>query len=398
MAPRRSRGPRRYGVGTYDQITDGRHRWRYTTTLAGGQTKRIDIKARELADLDRKVEAFLDQERRFGHALDVENRTVREWCESWLEDRVRIRNEASTVIKYRTDLNRILPYIGAVRVRALEAAHVQTAIAAMTDLKTKNGQPRYSPTTIARSVHTLRNAFNVLVLTGKLASNPVNLKDRHVDLPKGEEYEPVILNAEQLAQLLETARGTWIECALHVYALTGMRRGEVLGLHRTDLDFKTKRITPRHNVKYVGTKVVIGNLKTKASKKAIPMTDELAAWLKEQERRVAAMRDARPRYWTEQGLVFPATNGKPMHPRNLQRAFKQLLAKADLPRDFTIHGIRHSYGTLLGQKYNAKVLQDLLRHADVRTTYRYVHSDESQARAAADDIAETLGTKRRKIG
>ena len=397
MPPPRGRGSRRYGVGTYDQTTDGRHRWRYTTRLASGQTTRIDRKARDIEVLDAKVKEVLEQERQLGHVLEIDQRTVRQYCEHWLEQRVSIRNEASTKIKYGHDLRRILPYIGHYKVQQLTADDVQTAIVAMTNERTNDGAPRYSATTIARSVQTLRNAFNTLVLTGRLTKNPVNIKDKHVDLPKpAEEYEPIVFDVQQLLELLDAARGSWIECLLHTYALTGLRRGEALGLRRSDLDFKAKLIYPRKNVKYVGTTVVLGNLKNKASQKPIPMTDELEAWLHEQLRRVKVMKSVRGSLWNDHNLVFPATNGMPMSPRNLHRAFKQLLAKAQLPMEFTIHGFRHSYGTLLGEQYSIKVVQELMRHADARSTVRYMHSSRSQERRAADSIADLLGTKRRK--
>jgi integrase len=389
MAPRRSRGPRRYGVGTYDTTSDGRHRWRYTTTLATGQKKRVDLKARELADLDRKVEAFLDVEKRLGYALDVEQRTVAQYCTAWLEQRVAVRNTPSTHLKYENDLARLLPYIGDVKLRLLRPDHIQAAIRALTQRTKEDGTPHYRPMTIQDTVRTLHNALEPLVASGVLSDNPA--RSKLIDLPANDQpYEPVILTADELLRLFQAARDTWIEVLLHTYAMTGLRRGEALGLRWEDLDFAAGHIYPRQTVKLVGNRTTIGTLKTRASRQSVPMTEDLAAWLQLQRERVLTMQIARRHVWHDHDLVFPATNGKPWEPHNMSHMFKRILAQAGLPLTVTIHGLRHSYGTLVAQHYNARVVQRLLRHANVATTYRYIHSDTSQEQAAAKTVAELL--------
>ncbi len=394
MAPRRGKGTHRYGVGTHDVVHDGkqqRYRWRYSTTTATGAKKVVNIKKTKLEDLDAAVDQFLVQERELGYALDPDRRTVLQYCNTWLEHVVKVRNENSTVVKYRYDLQRLMPYIGNVRLRTLQPSHIQAAIKALTERKNSDETPYYKATTIIRSVEVLRNALGDLP-RGTLPYNPAETE--YISLPKADEYHPLILSPDELLCLLEGARGLWLEVAFHTYALTGLRRGEVLGLTWANINFERQVITPMQQVKYVGNKVEVGRLKTDASRKPIPMPQALVPWLHEQRRRVLEYRVAHADTWKVKDcdLVFPSTVGTPISPRNLLRAFKQLLEDVGLPTTFTIHGFRHSYGTLLGRTpgLNAKDVQAMLRHADVRTTYRYMHSDEERQRMAAEVMGRLL--------
>ncbi len=390
---RRSRGPKRYGVGTYDIASDGRHRWRYTTTTATGRRERIGIKKTKLTDLDRAVEEFLTQEQRLGYALDVEQRTVAQYCEAWLEQRVAVKNAPNTVQKYRNDLRRLLPLIGAVKLRILRPNHIQAAIHELSRQTNADGTPRYRPRTVTDAARALHAALAPLVREGILARNPADAA--LLDLPRNRPYQPQILSADDLARLLRAARGHWIEVLLHTYAATGLRRGEALGLRWEDLDFEARLIRPVQAVKTVGSAVTIGPLKTEASRQPIPISEDLAWWLELQRQRVWTMRLAHGGpAWRAYNLVFPSRVGTPWCPNNMTRVFKKLLAEAGLPTSVTIHGLRHSYGTLVAQHANARVVQRLLRHANVASTYRYIHSDESQERNATEAVAETLRKRR----
>jgi integrase len=68
-------------------------------------------------------------------------------------------------------------------------------------------------------------------------------------------------------------------------------------------------------------------------------------------------------------------------PRNVQRRFKNILEKCDLP-PVTFHSLRHSFATRCIEKgADSKALSEILGHSSVKITLDiYVHSNMEQKR------------------
>lgn len=71
-------------------------------------------------------------------------------------------------------------------------------------------------------------------------------------------------------------------------------------------------------------------------------------------------------------FLLLSSHGKPYSTRTLQYAFKVSLKEAGLPRYYSIHACRHSYGTYLYQKTkNLRLVQKQLGHSSITTTTVY---------------------------
>ena len=110
---------------------------------------------------------------------------------------------------------------------------------------------------------------------------------------------------------------------------------------------------------------VLGELKTKASRKGVPMSPELAELLED-------WRTQTP-YPLDQDWVFasPFTQGqRPYWPESvLKDHVRPAAKKAGITKHVGWHTFRHSVGSHLGQAgENVKVVQELLRHASSRIT------------------------------
>lgn len=190
------------------------------------------------------------------------------------------------------------------------------------------------------------------------------------------EKDPDILTLEEMKATLDRIDPLVIRVMVAIAATTTLRRSEVRGLRWSDLDFEGLWINlNRGIVRKLETK-----LKTKASRKGVPMSPELGALLEH-------WRTQTP-YPLDVDWVFasPFTNGeRPFWPESaLADHVRPAAVKAGIAKDIGWHTFRHSVGSLLGQAgENVKVVQELLRHANSRiTTDVYQQANQDAKRTA----------------
>jgi len=171
---------------------------------------------------------------------------------------------------------------------------------------------------------------------------------------------------------------------------TGLRRGELSGLKWDDINFEERILTPSRSV----VAQHVGNLKTDASEKTIPLDnaliEELLLWRAETP--YAADSDYVSASWK--------LNGKqPLWiSRVMQHHIKPVAANLGLPLK-GFHTLRHSYTTLLRQNgNNPKVVQDLLRHASYQITANIYDSAVSDEKREAHSGVIRLVTRACRTG
>ncbi|MDQ1011074.1 integrase [Streptomyces sp. V4I23] len=180
------------------------------------------------------------------------------------------------------------------------------------------------------------------------------------------------------------------ELALH----TGLRKGELLGLHWTDLDLDAGTAAIRRTLQ----RTAAGGLttlptKTRASERRIALPTRCVQSLKLHHEQQQREREAAGTTWLHDRHVFTTEQGRPIDPTNLTRAFITLLRKAGLRR-IRFHDLRHSTATLLlEQGVELVVIKELLGHAHIGVTATvYAHVRLRLQRDAIDTLSTTLGS------
>ncbi len=165
---------------------------------------------------------------------------------------------------------------------------------------------------------------------------------------------------------------------------TGLRRSELFALKWRDIDFSGLQVDIQRSI-YLGK---IGRCKTEASRKPVPLDERVAAdlWL---WREVSRFREA-------DDWIFASshTGGrKPFWPDAvLQKVIRPAISRTGIRKLIGWHTFRHTYSTLLiANGENVKVVQELMRHANSRSTLEiYSQARMEQKRQAQQRLAQAI--------
>ncbi len=84
------------------------------------------------------------------------------------------------------------------------------------------------------------------------------------------------------------------------------------------------------------------------------------------------------------GPIFLAPAGKAWTVPSLSRTYSRLRDLAGLPRDLVLYLARHECGTKICREKGIEYARRLLGHANISTTQRYMHLDDSELAEAQD--------------
>jgi integrase len=200
------------------------------------------------------------------------------------------------------------------------------------------------------------------------------------------------LTVDQARQFLDAAAGYRFEAAVVLALAYGMRRGEVLGLHWSALDWRAGTLRVTHIVKRIKdrdgssgrrTRLVVTELKTPKSRRILALTPEMVTRFRQHRARQAEAQIAAGTLWQDYGLIFASEVGTPMDPDNFSHSFARLCERAGLGHRLP-HELRHSGASLmLAQGTPLHVVSEVLGHASIAVTKDvYGHLLEGDKRAA----------------
>ena len=224
----------------------------------------------------------------------------------------------------------------------------------------------------------IRRGLNQAIAWQLISRNVCSL----VHAPRPDKKAASFYTKEELSTLLEAVKGHRWELVYILLVYGGFREGEVLGIHIEDCDMVNRIINVRHQVVTVKGGMIIGEPKTKSSRRAVTLPNvaynALKAHIDQLQRR--------------QGLIFTTSSGRPISPRNFIRHFAQVVEEAGLPH-LTPHGIRHSHASLLlSAGENPKLVQERLGHSSITLTLdTYSHVIPSMGQQVADKLDKIMG-------
>jgi integrase len=306
--------------------------------------------------------------------------TLAEYLEQvWLPAKAG-RIERSTGDQYAWAVRRhIVPLLGATRLSDLSPEVLDHWITSLV-APDEGGTARLSATSARLVRKVLSMALDEAVQRGRIVRNPVVLTQP--PRPARRPARPGWTLGEARRFLVATA-GHRLGPAFHLALVTGLRRGELLGLRWTDLDLDHHELHVTQQLAVEGGRPRIKDLKTSASERLVTFGPSSVVVLTGHARRQRDERELVGPAWGETGLVFTTPLGGWIDPSTFGRHMRELAVAAGVPA-ITPRGLRHTAQSL-GRAVvgDDKVMQERLGHTDIGVTLNtYTHTVDEHHREA----------------
>lgn len=342
-------------------------RWVAQITLPNGQRKGKTSKNQKVVR-----DWLIDQQKSAKDGLYVTNDRIKlgDFIDRYTEDVARHTLRPSSLASHNSYVtNHIKPEIGNIRLNQLRPDQLQ----AFYNRKLTEG---LSKRTVQYMHAILHKVLNQALRWGLVLRNVADL----VDVPRPDRKPPTIWSAEQVREFLQAVKNSTYYPIYILAVYTGMRQGEILGIHREDVDLEAGVINVKYQLQPIkGQGLVVTNVKTEKSRRPITLPSTALEVLEMHLDRI------------QDGLIFTAPSGQPIWAANVYRHFKKTIRNLELP-EIRFHDLRHAHATLLLQAgVNPKVVQERLGHSQISLTLdTYSHVVPSLQEEAAAKIEGLL--------
>lgn len=334
----------RYSSQVYLGIVDGKRKYK---TVYGSSTKEVNEKARQVKTA-------------IGKGLEITSQkdTFEVWLNHWLSFKKTTVSDRHmvTLNSLSKHLTPLYPYV----ISKINPVDIQNVI---------NKDSHLSRKTLQEILHVASGVFEYAIKNRILDFNPA----QYVEIPaaaKKKEERRALTEKEQQAILNVEHRA---KTAALIMMCCGLRRGEVIPLLWTDIDFKNRIIRITKSVTFVSNGAVVKpSTKTDAGIRDIVMPKMLSDYLSELPKSSIYVCPS------QRNTLLSDTAWKRMWD-SYQKAIEKYLTEKKTPYEpFTAHCLRHTYATnLVLSGVDIITAKSLLGHANVQTTLDiYTHVNE----------------------
>lgn len=247
-------------------------------------------------------------------------------------------------------------------------------------------------------LHYHANIHKALAYAVKTERIPTNPADK-VELPKKQKHIANYYTQDELNTLLKNSKGHLLETVIRLAVWFGLRRGEIIGMRWSSVDFDNKTISVTGTIKDRGGKgAEVGKLyfeptaKNSSSLRSFPLSDSMITYLKQVKDNQDKRRNTIKFYnhnWDD--FVCVKNNGDLITLDSVSYAFPKFCEKCGL-KPLKLHELRHSNITLLLEKgASMKELQEWAGHSSYNTTANiYSHIQAKSKSRLTNTINELL--------
>src|SRR5215207_9488559 len=254
---------RREAVGSITRVPSGwRARWRTPEGDSRSGTFPTRVKAEQ--HLVKVEHSKLD-----GSYVDTAAGKIKfaAHADQWLESQT---FDATTRAAVTSRLaNHIIPTFGNLELRQIRPSTVQAWLKGRSDA--------VAPRTVQAMLTTLKSVLGAAVEDGIVARNPCSA--RSISAPQTTRENVTPWTVDELHRVAEAHPVEWQAVPI-IGAGCGLRQGEIFGLQVDDVDFLRRRLLVRHQVKQIGTGLVLAPPKGRRTRE-VPLPDVVAVAISE---------------------------------------------------------------------------------------------------------------------
>lgn len=295
--------------------------------------------------------------------------------QSYLEDMKKCKVKSTTYDRVESTFNHHIKDepLGRMQIANIASEDIQRLLIC----KCQDG---LSESSIKKIYNLLGEFFRYITAKRVINNNPMDL----VTMPHSSniQYQPKdmeVLTPEAMKKVISVAEQVGKDGkpvhrygeAIILLLVTGMRSGELRGLNINHIDMDSQLLYVCENVTYSkdrehgGIKYTIGDVKTKKSRREIPLNDRAILSI-QRLLETTCNRDT--------GYLVCTSNGNIITHSNLQRCYSAILKEAGV-KHMGLHSTRHTFATVVlkdaEDKGQIKEVSELLGHSKVSTTYQY---------------------------
>ena len=305
----------------------------------------------------------------------------------------------NTIKNYRQYMDRLKPFFKNKKLRDITVLDIEDFLAREKNRqKITNGAKKgdkIGGNTLHHEYTALRMILNKATKWGFIENNPINA----VEAPSFQQKKIVVPEFEEREEIYRKIMTATIKdrCMFLIAFFTGMRCEEVCGLHIDDIDRENQMISIERAIvqNEKNRQYYEDDVKSVQSVRTVPIPkiffDTLDEYLLYRKEEVKFLKIKTEGTYKEIPNLFLNQDGHFYRPHLLSKKWREFRQKEDIP--LTLHGLRHYYITNQ-MNYNDNLsprdVQELSGHADIKTTYRYVHSSDNRIKQNALNIFEDL--------
>lgn len=334
--------------------------------------------AHEAEELERLVKSGFAEDR---------DTTFETYATRWLERQVKYA--PGTLASYRRMLERVCPYIGAIKLGELRPMALENMLI---ELRKRSHQGKHiQEATVQKYLTVVSAVLSDAKRNEIISKNPA----RMIDLPDTERREQFIPTDEQAQELILALLDEPYHYKLfYVLAMyTGCRRGELCALRWKDFvlveKYRSVLTVSRSRTVVAGQGVVEGPTKNGRSR-SIALSEDITSLVRGfcyYQREIAERqgRELSP-------YLFVNEKGQPIHPDTFTKHLRLIFEENGFPDTFHLHTLRHYFvSTMLHEGVDKQTVAELAGHGDTSFLERtYCHPQMALKEQAAEKMNAVL--------